>query len=358
MRWDGVYFHGVGAVLGELVLTDTAVTAGRYDPGLAEMDGYLSTSVRSCGPAVHLGVRAGGLALRRSALDRAACSLVVHAYTGFQGLDDFASAAYIQRECVGGSANAIEVKQASNGGLAALEMAAAYLAARRDDGFALIATSDLYQPPVTDRYLTPGTVFGDGGTAVVISRRPGWARLLATSTVADTTHEGIQRGGEEWASHPGANGWPVAMSARIENYVKDNGEEVFVDLVSRIGTAERQTMDVVLADAGIRPDQVSRWVFPNMGLSLTDWDARADYGAPISRSTWEWGRRVGHLGGGDQFAALEHLALTGAVSDGDLVLLHGAGTGFTYTSALLEILTIPPWSHEGSPTGPEAADAQ
>lgn len=353
MRWDGLYLNGVAAVMGDLVPTQKAVTSGRYDPELAAMDGYLSTSVRPPnGPAVDLGVRAGELALRRAGLDSAKCSLVLHAYVGYQGVDEFASAAYLQRECVGGSANAIEVKQASNGGLAAFEVAAAHLAARRDDGFVLIATSDLFHPPAVDRYLTPGTLFGDGGTALVMSRGGGWARLLATSSVADTTHEGLQRGGEDWASHPGANGWPVTMSSRIERYVKENGEQVYVDLVDRIGRAERRTMDEVFADTGTRPDQVARWVFPNMGLSLTDWDAREQYGAPRSRSTWEWGRRTGHLGGGDQFAALEHLVLTGEVGEGDLVMLHGAGMGFTYTSALVQITGTPAWgSRDPEPAG-------
>jgi 3-oxoacyl-[acyl-carrier-protein] synthase-3 len=344
MRWEGLYVHGVAAVLGDRESTADAVAEGRYDPQLAELDGYLSTSVHPPGAAVLQGVRAGNLALHRAGFDSADCSLVLHAYVGFQGLDDFASATYLQRECVGGSANAIEVKQASNGGLSALEVAAAHLTARRDDSFVLIVTSDLFHPPVTGHYLTPGTVFGDGATAVVVSRRPGWARLLATSSVADTTHEGIQRGGEPWTTHPGAGGWPIATSSRIEGYVKEHGEEVFVDLVERIGRAERRTIDDVLADAGSTAEQVTRWVFPNMGLSLTDWDARKSHGAPMERSTWEWGRRVGHLGGGDQYAALEHLVTTGEVGVNDLVLLHGAGIGFTYTSALVQVAGVPDWS--------------
>lgn len=354
MRWDGLYLHGVAAVLGDLVPTGDAIEAKRYDSELAANDGYLSASVLPSGPAVKLAVRAGELALRRAGADPAGCSLVIHAYIGFQGLDDFASAAYIQRECVGGAANAIEVKQASNGGLAALEVAAAHLAARGDDSFALITTSDVFHPPMADRYLTPGTVFGDGGTALVLSRRPGWARLLATASVADTTHEGIQRGGEDWSTHPGANGWPITTATRIEGYVKERGHDVFVDLVDRIGRAERRTMDIVFADTGTGPDRVARWVFPNMGLSLTDWDARAGYGAPIARSTWEWGRRVGHLGGGDQFAALDRLVAAGELHDGDLILLHGAGIGFTYTSALLQITGTPAAGIDG----PEARDAQ
>lgn len=55
------------------------------------------------------------------------------------------------------------------------------------------------------------------------------------------------------------------------------------------------------------------------------------------------GRRTGHLGAGDQWAGLNHLAQTRFLTPGDLVLLDAAGAGFTLSAAVLEILHQPTW---------------
>ncbi|MCW2797484.1 MAG: pks9-2 [Nocardioides sp.] len=60
-------------------------------------------------------------------------------------------------------------------------------------------------------------------------------------------------------------------------------------------------------------------------------------GIDPQRSTWDWGSRVGHLGGGDQIAGTDHLARSGSLSAGDLCLLAGVGAGFTWSVAVLEI---------------------
>lgn len=343
MRWDDVFINAVAASLGRRESTAAAVADGRYDADEMKASGFLSVSVSETVPPVDLAVDAGRLAMERAGLPADRFTIVTHSSVAFQGLDDFAPAAYVQRRTTGGRTNAVEIRQASNGGLTALELAAGHLSAGPPAAAALLTTSDVFAPPGYDRYGTSGTLNGDGGTALVLARGGGVARLLSTVSVADTTHEGLQRGAEPWTNVNGGNGWPIDTDARVAGYVDQHGPEIFVELVRSIFTAERESVVGALAEAGLGAEDIDWWVFPNMGLSLTDWDARATIGVDQARSTWEWGRRTGHLGAGDQFAGLAHLIESGAARPGQRILLHGAGTGFTFASAVVEILTQPQW---------------
>lgn len=51
----------------------------------------------------------------------------------------------------------------------------------------------------------------------------------------------------------------------------------------------------------------------------------------------QFGRYVGHLGGGDQIAGLDYLVQHDELEPGDRVTLFAVGTGFTFSAAVLEI---------------------
>ncbi len=61
------------------------------------------------------------------------------------------------------------------------------------------------------------------------------------------------------------------------------------------------------------------------------------------RTTWSWSRTIGHLGAGDPIAGLDHLVGTGAVGPGELCLLASVGAGFSWSCAVVEILSRPSW---------------
>lgn len=343
MRWHDIYISSVAACLGRMVSTTDAVADGRYDAGENSSSGYLGVRVSDEGPAVELAVRAANLAVARSGKSSEDFSLVVHASIAHQGLDDFASASYLQSRTVRGHATALEVRQASNGGMASLVMGAAFLAVHPEPASALLATSDRFVPPAFDRFRTAsGLLLGDGGTAMVLSRGSGVARLVSSVLVGDSTYQAMQIGNDQWSEYPGGNGWPVDTQSRVDAFVAQSGPDIFPELVQSISGIENETMERALADAELKAHDISWWVFPNMG-GLTDWYALEELGADESRTTWDWGRRAGHLGAGDQFAGLAHLLESGKARAGDLVMLNGAGTGFSFGSAVVEILTEPAW---------------
>ncbi|MET9960474.1 ketoacyl-ACP synthase III family protein [Streptomyces sp. NPDC006326] len=349
MRWNGIHVNACAAVLGRREETRTAVAEGRYDEAEAAADGFLSISVAEGTPPVELAVRAADLAMARATVTAPQIDLVVHSSCNHQGLDHFAPASYVQGRTVGGRAAAIEVKQYSNGGLAALEVAAAYLTARSEDSAALLTTSDVFALPGFDRYRSDkGVVFGDGGTGLVLSRRGGVARLLSTAVISDGTYGAVYLGNapfEEEAA--GAEDGPVDLRGRRDAYLEENGE-LLLKIVQSLTERQQESVTVALADAGLTAADIDRWVLTNVGRTLDDVDFRAMFGIEDDRTLWEWGRRVGHIGAADQIAGLTHLLETGAVRPGDRVALCGIGMGFTYACAVVEILEQPEWTPAGA----------
>ncbi|MEW2514087.1 ketoacyl-ACP synthase III family protein [Streptomyces sp. NPDC046870] len=348
MRWNGIYLNACGAVLGRGEETSVAVAEGRYDAAEAEADGFLSISVADDGPAVELAVKAADLTMGRATVEPDDIDLVVHSSCHHQGLDHFAPASYVQGRTIGGRAAAVEVKQYSNGGLAALEIAAACLTTRPKKSAALLTTSDVFALPAFDRYRSDkGVVFGDGGTGLVLSRRGGVARLLSTAVISDGTYGAVYLGNKPFEDAPADGDGPVDLRARRDEYLLENGE-LLLKIVQSLTERQQESVSVALADAGLSAGDIDRWVLTNVGRTLDDVDFRAMFGIEDARTTWEWGRRVGHIGAADQIAGLTHLLETGQVVPGDRVALCGIGMGFTYACAVVEILEQPRWEAAAS----------
>ena len=80
-------------------------------------------------------------------------------------------------------------------------------------------------------------------------------------------------------------------------------------------------------------------------------------GLPLSASTWDYGRTIGHLGAADHTISLGHLLETGQVGPGDHVLMVGTAPGITYSCAVLEILGPLPDATADSGDSADSADS-
>ncbi|MFH8350389.1 ketoacyl-ACP synthase III family protein [Streptomyces sp. NPDC018045] len=344
MRWNDVYVDAAAVRLGRRESVRQAVAEGRYDAAECAADDLLSVSVVDDTSHADLAVEAARRALSRSRVAHEDFTLVAHVTSsGFQGLDHWSPAAYVQARTVGGRATALQLQQASNGGLGAIDLVAAHVAARPAPGAALITTSDKYHLPMFDRFRSDkGGPRGDGATALVLTRGSGVARLLSSVVISDTTHEGAYRGTRPWATLSGEHGWPVDMRQRLREYLS-TGVSV-PEVASSIAAGQRAAMEEAMGEAGVRLQDVARFVYPVAGRSVVDWDAvKRDFGVDITQTTWEYGRELGHLGAGDQIAGLAHLLETKAVGPGDKVVLSGLGQGFTFGCAVLEVVAEPEW---------------
>jgi 3-oxoacyl-[acyl-carrier-protein] synthase-3 len=337
VRWEEIYVSGVGVHLGEPYSSEEAVRAGEYDSVEFEANGIASARVATLAPP-EMAVRAAELAVARSKIDPADFALVYHSSLWFQGVDMWPTASYVARFAVGQHVPAYDLLQQCNGAMAALELAAAQLGARQEPAAALLTTADRFNLPSIDRWRSEsGIVYGDGATALVLSNRPSFARLVSTATCVDNTLEEVLRGGDFYDSPKTSS--PLRLTERIVSYMGGNG--AIREAAARLAQTARAAVDQVLADAKTDFAGVRRIVIPAGGRAKMEWQVHQLLGIDEAKTSWEFGRRNGHLGAGDQFAGLDNLIAEGQVAPGDKVLLIGGGAGFSCTCAVIELIDQP-----------------
>ncbi|MCP2342415.1 ketoacyl-ACP synthase III family protein [Actinomadura rupiterrae] len=341
MRCDGLFLSGLAHHLPAPVDAAGAVAEGRYDPSDHAADQYASVTVATGEAPPEMAAAAARLALRRAGTPPGDVALLLHASAWFQGVDYWPAAAFVHREVLGEAgryAPAMDVQQMCAGALGALELAASYLAAEPARRAALVTTADRFGGPGFDRWRADlsGLVYGDGGAAAVLGRE-GFARLLSVGTVVDTELEGMYRGDEPFATAPGR---PVDVRARRAAFAAGAGQQLG-GIGDRTTSGLTEAIDRTLKDAGLALDDIHRFVFPNVGLRVLRTRYCEPLGIDLARTTWDWGRRTGHVGAADQLTGLAHLAESGRAGSGDRVLLVGIGAGFAWTCAAVEITARP-----------------
>jgi 3-oxoacyl-[acyl-carrier-protein] synthase III len=326
MQCDGLYIAGLGQHLPGTLDVAEAVADGRYDAAEQAANEYVSVTVSDGQAPPEMAVDAARIALRRSGVETDHVALLLHASSWFQGLDFWPAASYLHREVLGGvrHAPAIDVQQMCNGTLGAVELAAGYLLADPGREAALVTTADSFAEPGFNRWRgdVSGTVYGDGAAAVVLARS-GFARLRSIVTVMDTELEGMYRGDEPFTVRPGR---PVDIRARRGAF---KGE-----IADRMAVGLTEVVERALGDAGVALGDVSRFVFPNVGLRILRTRYLAPLGVEEAATTWEWGRRTGHVGAADQLTGLEYVAKSGVRGP---VVLIGIGAGVSWTCAVVDI---------------------
>lgn len=340
MRWEDVYVAGTGVWLGTPETARSALDSGAYDAQQHAADDILSVSVADPSMAPpDMAVQAATTALKRSGLDAEDVELLIHSGIWFQGVEMWPAASYVAGHALRRGVLAYGLEQECNGGLGALEVAARQVATGPGSSAAMITTADRFGAPLVRRWSSePGFVYGDGGTALLLSARGGFARLLSTASGSDTSLEAVVRGPE---LRPLPSGEPLDLLGRVGHYVRTHGS--VREATERVAAVMNSVVDTVLADAGIGREDVARVVPLASGRSRMEWQVPQLLGIPLERSTWEFARTVGHLGAGDQIAGFNDLVERRELNPGDRVLLVGGGSGFSCTCAVLEILDAPEW---------------
>lgn len=345
MRWDGLWVAGLGTYLPEQVQTAReAVAAGRYDAGESMANGISAVRVARPdeAPAV-MAAAAGRQAATRSGHRAEEFGLVLHAGMGHQGQDFWTPASYVQRETIGGTGPAVEVRQGSNGGLAALELAASHLTARPDRTAVLVTTGDAFHRPYIDRWNSDNQqVYGDGAGALVLSSRTGFARLRAMVSLSDATLEPIYRGTSGWTAAPFQSGAPVDLRRRKRDHLLQR-PELYDETIQRMTNAVEFVLRTALDEAKVTVDEIAYTVHATLAETIVSFTYHHHLGLDRARTTYDWGRDLGHLGAGDELVGLTHLLEERLVAPGDLVLALGAGIGYCWTAAVLEIADLPAW---------------
>lgn len=335
MRCQDLYVAGTGVWLPPAMSIVEADRRGLCDLATLRRADLLSVTVADHESAPEMAARAARRALTAARHKPADIGLILHANVYYQGHDLWPAASFVQRETVRNTCPALEVRQMSNGGMAALDLAAAYLTARVDSTAALLTAADRFCPPGFDRWRSdPGTVYADGGAALVLSRRGGLARLCSVVTTADPELERMHRGADPFGAAPFSVRQPVDLRACKQAFVADVG---LAYCVARTATGQAAALDQALADADVKLAEIDWFVLPHFGRRRLHATYLRRLDIDLAATSWPWGRTVGHLGAGDQFAGLHHLVSTGAARPGQRCLLLGVGAGYSWSCAVLEM---------------------
>jgi 3-oxoacyl-[acyl-carrier-protein] synthase-3 len=223
-----------------------------------------------------------------------------------------------------------------------IDLAASYLAADPSRRAVLVTTADRFQLPGFDRWHTEGSsiVYGDGAAAIVLAKGAGFARLLAAKTLVDTSLEPMCRGDSEFSLVSQASLGPIDTQTRHLAYLKRAGTD---QVIARTNEGLATAVRAVLDDAGLDLADISKFVFPNVGLGLLRVAYLEPLGVDLASTAWELGRTTGHVGGADALTGLTYLIEQGKVMPGDRVMLLGVGYGFTWACAIVECHEIPQW---------------
>ncbi|MGW8701871.1 ketoacyl-ACP synthase III family protein [Streptomyces eurythermus] len=346
MRTPDIFIKATGRFLPETVSVEWAVEQGHYSAEDAELHELGGAAVAGDTPAPDMALWAAQQAVKRCGHRPEDLGLLLYVDSWHQGPDGWQPQYYLQRHLVGGDVLAVEIQQGCNGMFSALELAAAHLRAGPRPGSALVVAADNFGTPLFDRWTTgPGYIAGDGAGAVVLTTEPGFARLLAVRSLAVPEAEQMHRGAEPLFP-------PGATIGRPLNFTSRNAAFRELSLTEGLGTGalmrvHQRTLEVVektLSEAGITLGDITRVAYMNFSREIVEQRCMAALGLPMSASTWEFGRTLGHLGASDQVVALDELVTTGELGPGDHLLMLGMGPGVTLSCAVVKVLTPAPWS--------------
>lgn len=336
MQWGDMYIVGTGASLPPSMPIDAAVSAGLYAPDEAERTQLLAVATANATQsAPDFAVAAARAAILRAECDPEDIGVLLYAVLLHAGVDLWNAASYIQRALGVRDALIAEIRSACNGALVGVELACSFLRSRPNHPLALVTAADCWPPTVLDRWrATAGFVFGDGGAAVVLSRKPGFARVLSVVTTTDPTLEGLNRGRESFgavaqrASH-------IDLRRRAREFGEVMPEE---ELWRRCDDGLRSAVEAATREAEVSLSEIDHIVFPFVGEQLMQFEYLRPLGLRIEETTWESGRRIGNIGAGGALVGLNQLADSGRLVRGDHVLLVGIGGGFIWTAMVLQVL--------------------
>lgn len=253
---------------------------------------------------------------------------VMHASIHDQGMGVFWNpATALQAELGLPGALPLALRQGCDGLLVAFDLAVRQLQANPGQR-ALLVGSDRFAGTgfcrVTSDY---GIVYGDGAAAVVLGQGPGLARVVAVHTVTDPGLASLHH-------NPGPDAFDVRAAKR--QFLAEHGQHRLRNATRAALMALKQQMV-----GHLRPQALRHVLVPHLGRDLLRDNYFSVFEGAEPLCPVDLGLSLGHLGTTDQLVALHHLMASGAAKPGEQVLLIGAGAGFSWTAALLELQALP-----------------
>ncbi|MFC5253343.1 ketoacyl-ACP synthase III family protein [Streptomyces nigrescens] len=343
MRVENVHINSLGVALHEWVSAEQAVADGLLGPEVTAANGLTGTHVAGDVPAVDLAVSAARAALERTELDPDEIASHLHSAVYYQGPAGSYPPGYIQRELGLDGVSALYLQQGCNGMLGALEVAIGQLTGAAQTEAVLLTTGENFSSPDIDRWTGYGQSYflGDGGAAAVLSAEEGFAEVRSL-------HAGLLPALEKWHRGDGPmllrgeSGSMADMAERAERFAET--ELSLSETLEKLSVFNLGIIHRALVDADLNASDLAKVVPIHTDGRMIEYSVMAPLGLPMSKSSFDFGRGVGHVGGADVFLALEHLVRTGEVGPGDHVLLVSQGPGWICTACVVIISDLPAWT--------------
>ncbi|MFC7862885.1 ketoacyl-ACP synthase III family protein [Streptomyces murinus] len=333
-----LYVNATGTSLPPAVSVWDAIDAGRYPIERAEESRQLAATVAplDC-PAPALAVDAARIALERAGTAPDTVGFLSYSSVLDTGFDMWNAASYVQREIQipPGPAVVAEINSGCTGVIVSLQLAYAQLLCAPDAEAALLVASDCFRAPEFDRWNSDtGSIYGDCGSAIVVSRRPGPLRLVELAIHTDPVIEPLIRGHEPFRTSLHLGSQPINLSQRSWDSVPDFDLE---ELRERLVGGPRSVIQRVTKAAGICLDDVAHVILPSLGHHILEPIYFHGLGIDPERTTFDYGRGTGHTGASDPILGIDYLLASGHLCPGDWVLAVVSGFAFLWGAALFQV---------------------
>ncbi|MGN5637011.1 ketoacyl-ACP synthase III family protein [Streptomyces sp. AC154] len=341
MKVDNVFLAGIGTFLPERVTTAHAVANGWYDEELRTESGMISVGVAGETPAPEMAIAAAREAVKRSEHTPDEFAALLHTPVHHQGPEIWSAPHYVLHRTLDRPVPAMEIRQGCLGMIQSMRLAAQWLNTAGGQDAVLVTAGDNFSTANIDRWrVSSHYLLGDGGSAAVLSRRDGFARLLAVHSVSCPEAEILHRGGEPLFPPSITVGRRLDLEERSD-HIRAQWAGGVAPPLFHLGDLVTEVVDQVLADSGLRMDDITKVAHSAVALDQIRFGFLDPLGIDEERGTWGFNRTLGHSAGTDQIAGLEHLLDTGQAGPGDRVLLLAAAVGMEVGAAVVEILAAP-----------------
>jgi clorobiocin biosynthesis protein CloN2 len=326
-------------------ISHTEAVSGYSNPGHGAADRGVRVSAAGDMSAPDMALHAARRSFASTSAGPGDVSLLAYTDVWHQGPDGWGPHSYLQRHLGLDHSLAVELRAGCTGVFSAVELAISHLQQRSPSDVALIVSSDNFGTKLVDRWCMgpfQGAV-GDGAAAILLARRPGFARILSVAGTTFSEMEAVYREGDPLFPPPVTEGRYMDLGARAVRFqaraMKSGQWMNFL-----MGHRDRgiAVVEEALADAGTDRRDISKVLIHSMPQS-TAATYLESLGYALGQSSWSFAETLGHVGASDHVLALHHLLATGQLAPADRVLLTGFSPGVTYKAMVLEIADVQPF---------------
>ncbi|MDK2126682.1 3-oxoacyl-[acyl-carrier-protein] synthase III C-terminal domain-containing protein [Parachitinimonas caeni] len=313
------------------VLADDALRQGDCSVQDLQKSGFTAVAVESGLFPADMALQAAARAM--AAQDPAALRWLFYSHIHYQGHPRLWSpAAYVQSRLQAGQALSLNTVQGCNALMLSVDLACRLLDHDHEGGQVLCVAADRFNTSGFRRWAADyGIVYGDGAAAARLGYgEEAIADILAIASLAAPELEVMHRHAEP---APEGSFDPDDIRRSKKRFLAEKGLD---SLIHATRNSLCRLWEQVATEAGVGRSDIAHLLLPHLGRQLLEENYLPALNLPRARSNIEQGLQIGHLGCADPLVGLSRLLETGCVS-GELALLVGAGSGFSWTLCLVRL---------------------